>query len=64
MSKIVEKEMWDHYSELPNPAWYEYKNKLEKMKEDQQQMYSDISELTKAITKLVKTLEKIIKYQQ
>ena len=61
MSKIVEKEMWDHYSELPNPAWYEYKNKLEKMKEDQQQMYSDISELTKAITTLVKPLEKIIK---
>jgi peptidyl-prolyl cis-trans isomerase B (cyclophilin B) len=24
--EIVEKELWDHYSELPNPAWYEYKN--------------------------------------
>ena len=23
--EIVEREMWDHYSELPNPAWYEYK---------------------------------------
>ena len=26
MSEIVEKELWDHYSELPNPNWYEYKN--------------------------------------
>mgnify|MGYP003633229869 FL=1 len=26
MAEIVEKELWDHYSELPNPAWYEYKN--------------------------------------
>ena len=24
-SKIVEQEMWDHYSELPNPSWYENK---------------------------------------
>jgi hypothetical protein len=22
--EIVEKELWDHYSELPNPSWYEY----------------------------------------
>jgi len=28
---IVEKGLWDHYSELPNPAWYEYKNNM-KMK--------------------------------
>tara|TARA_B100001564_G_C20428181_1_gene573318 strand:- start:354 stop:695 length:342 start_codon:yes stop_codon:yes gene_type:complete len=28
--EIIEKELWDHYSELPNPAWYEYKNKLNK----------------------------------
>ena len=25
MAEIVEKELWDHYSELPNPNWYEYK---------------------------------------
>jgi len=24
MAEIVEKELWDHYSELPNPNWYEY----------------------------------------
>ena len=26
MAEIVEKELWDHYSELPNPNWYKYKN--------------------------------------
>ena len=26
-SEIVERELWDHYSELPNPMWYEYKDK-------------------------------------
>ena len=29
MAEIVSKELWDHYSELPNPAWYEYKNNKE-----------------------------------
>lgn len=24
-TEIVQRELWDHYSELPNPAWYEYK---------------------------------------
>jgi len=27
---IVEEELWDHYSELPNPMWYEYKDKEKK----------------------------------
>ena len=26
--EIIERNMWDHYSELPNPAWYAYKNEL------------------------------------
>jgi len=26
---IVEMELWDHYSGLPNPTWYEYRNQLE-----------------------------------
>ena len=60
MSKIVEKEMWDHYSELPNPAWYEYKNKKE-MNKNEQQMYKDISTIAKALTKLVKMIEKDMK---
>ena len=28
--EIVEKGLWDHYSELPNPLWYEYKEKMKK----------------------------------
>ena len=28
--EIVERDMWDHYSELPNPLWYDYKNKVKK----------------------------------
>ena len=63
MSKIVDKEMWDHYSELPNPAWYDYKNKQE-MTKNEQQMYKDISDLTKALTKLVRVLTKLAKDQQ
>ena len=62
MSKIVEKEMWDHYSELPNPAWYDYKNKQE-MNRNEQQLYRDISSLTKALEKLVKVLTKLAKDQ-
>jgi len=62
MSKIVEQEMWDHYSELPNPAWYEYKNKKE-MHRNEQQLYRDISSLTKALEKLVKVLTKLAKEQ-
>ena len=62
MSKIVKKEMWDHYSELPNPAWYDYKNKQE-MNKNEQQMYRDISALTKALEKLVKVLTKLAKEQ-
>ncbi len=57
--------MWDHYSELPNPAWYEYKNKQKKkqMNKLEQQMYRDISSLTKALLRLVKILEKMAKDQ-
>ena len=62
MSKIIKKEMWDHYSELPNPAWYDYKNKQE-MNKNEQQMYRDISALTKALEKLVKVLTKLAKDQ-
>jgi hypothetical protein len=25
---LVEEELWDHYSGLPNPSWYQYKKKL------------------------------------
>ena len=60
MSKIVEKEMWDHYSELPNPAWYEYKNKEEMNRIDQEKA-SDIKRIAVALEKLTKLLTKLIK---
>jgi hypothetical protein len=36
MSKIdlVEEELWDHYSGLPNPLWYQYKRELEDEEDD------------------------------
>ena len=60
MSKIVEKEMWDHYSELPNPAWYEYKNK-EEMNRQEQEKANDIKRIAVALEKLAKLLTKLIK---
>ena len=60
MSEIVEKEMWDHYSELPNPAWYEYKNKQEMNRIDQEKA-KDIKRIAVALEKLAKLLTKVIK---
>ena len=60
MSKIVEKEMWDHYSELPNPAWYEYKNKEEMNRIDQEKA-NDLKRIAVALEKLAKLLTKVIK---
>ena len=60
MSKIVEKEMWDHYSELPNPAWYEYKNKEEMNRIDQEKA-NDIKRIAVALEKLAKLLTKLMK---
>lgn len=36
MSKInlIEEDLWDHYSGLPNPAWYEYQKQLEDEEDD------------------------------
>jgi hypothetical protein len=59
MSKIVEKEMWDHYSELPNPAWYEYKNK--EMNRYEQEKANDIKRIAIALEKLTKLLTKLMK---
>jgi len=60
MSKIVDKEMWDHYSELPNPAWYEYKNKQEMNRIDQEKA-NDLKRIAVALEKLAKLLTKVIK---
>jgi len=36
MSKVdlIEADLWDHYSGLPNPSWYQYKKKLTDEKAD------------------------------
>lgn len=26
---LIKEDLWDHYSGLPNPQWYEYKKELE-----------------------------------
>jgi len=60
MSKIVDQEMLDHYSELPNPAWYEYKNKQE-MNKHEQEKANDLKRIAIALEKLTKLLTKVIK---
>ena len=60
MSKIVDKEMWDHYSELPNPAWYEYKNQ-EEMNRYEQEKAKDLKRIAVALEKLTKLLTKLMK---
>ena len=60
MSKIVDEEMWDHYSELPNPSWYEYKNKKE-MNKYEQETHKNIKRIAVALEQLTKLLTKVIK---
>lgn len=31
---LIEEDLWDHYSGLPNPAWYQYKKDLEDEEDD------------------------------
>jgi len=48
--EIIEKELWDHYSELPNPMWYEWKevdvkkteNKHENQSRNSKQLVSKV----------------------
>ena len=62
MSKIVDEEMWDHYSELPNPLWYEYKNKQE-MNRYEQETHNNIKRIAVALEQLAKLLTKLAKEQ-
>jgi hypothetical protein len=36
MSKVdlIEEDLWDHYSGLPSPSWYQYKKQLENEEDD------------------------------
>lgn len=31
---LIEEDLWDHYSGLPSPSWYEYQKQLEEDEED------------------------------
>jgi hypothetical protein len=31
---LIEEDLWDHYSGLPNPTWYQYKKDLEDEEDD------------------------------
>ena len=31
---LIEEDLWDHYSGLPNPLWYQYKKELEDEEDD------------------------------
>jgi hypothetical protein len=31
---LIEEELWDHYSGLPNLVWYQYKKELEDEEDD------------------------------
>jgi hypothetical protein len=31
---LIEDELWDHYSGLPNPLWYQYKKPLSDEEDD------------------------------
>jgi hypothetical protein len=31
---LIEEDLWDHYSGLPNPTWYQYKKELEDEEDD------------------------------
>ena len=62
VDEIVQREMWDHYSELPNPAWYEYKNKQEMNRIDQEKA-NDLKRIAIALEKLTKLLTQLAREQ-
>jgi hypothetical protein len=47
---MISEELWDHYSGLPNPAWYQYKKKLSNEEADAE----DITNLGN-VTEVVQT---------
>jgi hypothetical protein len=52
MSKIdlIEEDLWDHYSGLPNPAWHQYKKELKDEEDD-----TDNSIITGDVVEKIKT---------
>jgi hypothetical protein len=50
MSKVdlIEEELWDHYSGLPNPSWYQFKKELS----DEEETTEDILDVRVDIKKI------------
>ena len=40
---LIEEGMWDHYSGLPNPAWYEYEAQLRNEEIDEVELTININ---------------------
>jgi hypothetical protein len=38
---LIEEDLWDHYSGLPSPAWYQYKKEFEDEEDDTSDSTSD-----------------------
>jgi hypothetical protein len=38
---LIEEQLWDHYSGLPNPAWYQYKKNHNDEEKDTEDSTSD-----------------------
>lgn len=46
---LIEEELWDHYSGLPNPLWYQYKKELTEDEEDDTSDSPDLGTIDKKI---------------
>ena len=46
---LIEEDLWDHYSGLPNPAWYQYKKELQEDEEDDTDNSTDLGTTDKKI---------------
>jgi len=38
---LIEEDLWDHYSGLPNPMWYQYKKELDDEEDDAGDLVDD-----------------------
>jgi hypothetical protein len=46
---LIEEDLWDHYSGLPSPAWYQYNEELEEDEENSTDNLANIGSNTKKI---------------
>lgn len=46
MSTLINDELWDYYSGLPNPMWYHHNNNLKESEEEIASNIDDIEVIT------------------